>query len=118
MPGHIWLVLGQWEYAEQTNQRAVDVDREYLASSQVTAGSYGMYYVHNLHFIAYARWMLGKKAEGIKAADELAAAMAPFAEAMPEMADAFLTMPIFARARFGAWDELLKMPQPGAKLPL
>jgi len=117
MPGHIWLVLGQWEYAEQTNQRAVDVDREYFASTQVSAGSYGMYYVHNLHFIAYARWMLGKKAEGIRAADDLAAAMAPFAEAMPEMADAFFTMPVFARARFAAWDDILQMPQPGPKMP-
>ena len=118
MPGHIWLVLGQWEYAEQTNERAVDVDRDYFKSTQVSAGSYPMYYVHNIHFIAYARWMLGKKAGGIRAADEIAAAMSPFVEAMPEMADAFITMPIFARARFSAWDDILKMPQPGAKLPL
>jgi len=118
MPGHIWLVLGQWEYAEQTNERAVDVDRQYFADTQVTAGSYGMYYVHNLHFVTYARWMMGKRAAGLKSSDELAAAMAPFAEAMPEMADLFLTMPIFARARFSAWDEILKTPQPGPKLPL
>jgi hypothetical protein len=66
--------------------------------------------------IAYARWMQGRKS-GIKAADDLAAAMAPFVTAMPEMADAFLTMPLFARARLGAWDEVLKTPRPKDTMP-
>lgn len=116
MPGHIWLVLGEYELAAAVNERAAEVDRQYMAASKVTASSYGGYYVHNLHFIAYARWMQGRK-PAIKAADELAAAMAPFIDAMPEMADAFLTMPLFARARLGAWDEILKTPRPKDTMP-
>jgi tetratricopeptide (TPR) repeat protein len=112
MPGHIWLVLGDWEMAASVNERAADVDRQYFATTGVTEGSYPMYYAHNLHFIAYARWMQGQRAAGLKAADDLAAAMAPMAAAMPEMADAFMPVTKFGLLRFGEWDAILKVPQP------
>ncbi len=66
MPGHIWLVLGDYDMAVAVNERAVAVDREYLAQSKTSSG-YGMYYAHNLHFITYARWMQGRKADGFNA---------------------------------------------------
>jgi tetratricopeptide (TPR) repeat protein len=112
MPGHIWLVLGDWEMAAAVNERAAEVDRQYFASTGVTEGSYPMYYAHNLHFIAYARWMQGQRAAGLKAAEDLAGALAPMAAAMPEMADAFLPNAKFGLLRFGEWDAILKVPQP------
>ena len=111
MPAHIWLVLGDWDLAAGVNERAAQVDRDYFAETNVT-GPYLIYYVHNLHFVAYARWMQGRKGDGLKAADDIAAAVAPIEESIPEMADAFLTMPIFGRVRFGDWDGILNMPQP------
>src|SRR6266568_1964051 len=56
MPGHIWLILGDYEMAAAVNERAGAVDREYFAATGVM-GAYNMYYAHNLHFIAYARSM-------------------------------------------------------------
>jgi tetratricopeptide (TPR) repeat protein len=112
MPGHIWLLLGDWEMAAEVNERAAEVDRQYFATTGVTEGSYPMYYAHNLHFIAYARWMQGRRADGLKAADDLAVALAPMAAAMPEMADAFLPVTKFGLLRFGEWDAILKVPQP------
>jgi hypothetical protein len=117
MPAHIWLVLGDWELAASLNERAAAVDRQYFANTNVTAGSYPMYMIHNMHFIAYARWMQGRKGDGLKAADELATAIGPMAAAMPELADAFLTMPIFARVRFGDWNGILTMPPPKQNQP-
>src|SRR5690242_11013525 len=35
MPGHIWLVLGEWEAAATVNERAVAVDREYFDKTKV-----------------------------------------------------------------------------------
>jgi tetratricopeptide (TPR) repeat protein len=61
--------------------------------------------------------MQGRRGDGIKAADDLATAIGPMAASMPELADAFLTMPIFARVRFGDWDGLLKMSQPKQNQP-
>jgi hypothetical protein len=115
MPGHIWLVLGDWEMAAAVNDRAVAVDRQYFATTGVN-GSYGMYYIHNMHFVAYARWMQGKKAEGLRAAADMAAALEPYVGPMPEMADAFLSATAFGRVRFNDWDGILKTPQPKAQL--
>jgi tetratricopeptide (TPR) repeat protein len=118
MPGHIWLVLGEYELAADVNERASAVDREYMSASNVRMGSYTPYYIHNLHFVVYARSMQGRRAQAMKAADAITAAAGPMAEAMPEMADAFLTQAVFARVRTAAWDEVLKMPQPGGKVPV
>jgi tetratricopeptide (TPR) repeat protein len=115
MPGHIWLVLGEWELAASVNERAAQVDREYFAATGVTEGSYPMYYWHNITFIAYARWMQGRKADALKAEDDLSAAMGPMAAAMPEMLDAFLPFTHFGLLRFGEWDALLKLPEPKAE---
>src|SRR5439155_6326568 len=71
MPGHIWLALGDYEMAAGVNERASAVDREYFAATKVI-GSYAMYYAHNLHFVAYARSMQGRRVETVKAAQALA----------------------------------------------
>jgi tetratricopeptide (TPR) repeat protein len=116
MPGHIWLATGDYEMAAAVNERAVAVDREYLGRSGVLHSGYAAYYIHNLHFIAYTRWMQGRRADSLHAADEIAAASASMLEGMPEMADGFNAAWYFAHARFGDWDALLKMPQPNAGL--
>jgi tetratricopeptide (TPR) repeat protein len=116
MPGHIWLTLGEYKVAAELNERASDVDREYFAATNVGMGSYTPYYLHNEHFVMYARAMQGNRARAVKAADAIADAAGPMADAMPEMADSFLTHTLFARARTLAWDDVLKTPEPGDKL--
>ena len=117
MPGHIWLVMGDYELAASVNERAGAVDREYMAASNVTMGTYTPYYIHNLHFIVYARWMQGRRAEAIQAANAIAAATAPMMEAMPETGGRLPHADrLCASAGTLAWDELLKMPQPSEKL--
>ena len=51
MPGHIWLIFGEWDWAADVNERAAEVDRHYFHSTGVTAGSYPMYFWHNLSFV-------------------------------------------------------------------
>ena len=114
MPGHIWLALGDYEMAAAVNERAGAVDREYFAATGVM-GAYNMYYAHNLHFIAYARSMQGRRAETVKAAKDLAEALAPLGDMMPEMADAFLSIPQLLLVRVRAWDEVMKLPGPAEK---
>jgi tetratricopeptide (TPR) repeat protein len=114
MPAHIWLVLGDYELAATVNQRAGQVDRDYFAASNVT-GAYNIYYVHNLHFVAYARSMQGRRAETVQAAKEMSEAILPAADAMPEMTDAFLAVALLTQVRVQAWDEILKVPQPADK---
>lgn len=118
MPGHIWLVLGDWKMAADVNDRAVEVDRDYFTASHVMGGTYTPYYWHNLHFILYARSMQGRKVDALHTADALAKEIAPMAQAMPEMADMFFPIPAFAYIRFGEWDRLLQMSQPKPEMKL
>jgi Flp pilus assembly protein TadD len=39
------------------------------------------------------------------------------AQSMPEMADAFLALPILIYTRFGEWDRIKKSPEPPASMP-
>jgi tetratricopeptide (TPR) repeat protein len=116
MPGHIWLVLGDWETAASVNERAVTVDREYFTASNVTVGTYTPYYLHNLDFIRYARSMQGRKADALHAAETLAAGSDPMTQAMPEMAETIFPVVLFTYVRFGEWDHVLKTPQPNVRL--
>ena len=107
MPGHIWLVLGEYDLAVDVNQRAVEVDRAYFAKTGLM-GSYYPYYLHNLTFIAYSRAMQGRSAEVRKSLAQLRQAGA----GMPEMAgmvEGFITL---MEMRLGAWDDLLSAPKP------
>lgn len=116
MPGHIWLVMGDWEQAATVNDRAVAVDREYFKLSQVNAGSYEPYYVHNLHFVAYARSMQGHRKQAIEAAEQIQKESDAMASTMPEMVDYFQVVPLFVYDRFGVWDQILKIPEPSEKM--
>jgi tetratricopeptide (TPR) repeat protein len=112
MPGHIWLVVGDWETAANVNERAVTVDKEYFAATNVTGGTYTPYYLHNIDFIRYARSMQGRKADALRAADALNGAAEPMTKAMPEMADTVYPVVLTTYVRFGEWDHILKTPQP------
>jgi tetratricopeptide (TPR) repeat protein len=116
MPGHIWMVLGDYEMAAAVNERAAEVDQEYMSATGVTGSAYAGYYVHNLQFIPAARAMQGRRADAIAAANRLADAAAPFVDSMAMMVDAIIPVPLFTALRFQQWDDILKAPEPNAKL--
>lgn len=117
MPGHIWLVLGDFENAVSVNERAVAADRKYISQSGVS-GSYYMYYLHNIQFILYARSMQGRVAATRAAEKQTTDAMAPMAAMMPEMAATFESTNKLYELRMNHWDDLLAAPQPKSENPL
>jgi len=118
MPGHIWLRLGQYELSAEVNVRAAAVDEEYMQATGVTGSAYAGYYIHNLHFIAYNRFMEGRMADSLAATRKISDAVSPLVQQMPMMADAFFSMPMFAMLRFQRWDQILQLKQPDPKLPV
>ena len=117
MPGHIWLVLGDYNTTVDVNQRAAQVDREYFARTG-EIGSYYMYYLHNLQFILYARAMQGRIADAKGAMADMEEAARPLTQAMPEMLDLVNATVTMARLRLCLWDDLLAQPQPPSQRPL
>jgi hypothetical protein len=74
MPSHIYIRVGRYSDAAQSNIDAIRVDRAYLAKAP-TPGMYAAYYGHNLHFLAFAAMMSGNYEQAIQAARDLEAEM-------------------------------------------
>ncbi len=118
MAGHIYLQTGDFDLASRTNNHAVEMDRGYLQLTGVTTGAYVLgYHPHNTHFIVVAEMSRGRFDDAWRAASDLARQASPAIAVMPEMADYFLPNQLFVLARFQKWNEILKTPEPDARLP-
>ncbi len=117
MPSHIYIRTGDYDLATQINQAAAAADRSYLQSSGVQGMYAGMYYSHNLHFIACVASMAGNYAEAKKAADMLAAHVGPMVKDMPPL-EPFMNIPLAVDLRFQKWDAILRTPQPSPDMKI
>ena len=114
MPAHIYIRVGRYDDAVDSNQRAIAADLDYIAQCNAQGLYPVAYYPHNIHFLWASATFGGRSALAIESADELA-------EEVPvEMASSlaflqnYLATPLFARVRFGRWQEILDTPQPPA----
>lgn len=115
MPAHIYIRTGDYEAAVQTNQKAAEVDREYIKETGAQGIYPMMYYSHNLHFVAMCGAMNGRYADARKNADLLVANVGPHVKDMPPL-EGFMTIPVAVEIRFHHWNEILKMPAPDASM--
>jgi tetratricopeptide (TPR) repeat protein len=115
MPAHVYIRTGDYDAAVRTNEAAAKVDEAYIQATGATGIYPGMYYSHNLHFIAIAASMDGNFAKSKQAADRLVAHVQPMIHDMP-MLEGFLTIPTAVQVRFNKWDDVLSTPQPDANL--
>ena len=115
MPAHVYIRTGDYAAAVKTNEDAADVDRAYLKSSGAQGIYSMMYYSHNLHFIAMCSAMNGNYPEAIKAADMLAAHVAPDVKMMPPL-EGFMTIPMAVNIRFHKWDAILASKAPDSEM--
>jgi len=116
MPSHIYIRTGRYADATETNVRAVAVDEKYIREQDVTGVYAMMYYPHNIDFIYASASFDGRSRAAIDAADKLVRTI--HFEMIPEMPmlEGFVPRPLFARLRFGRWQELLAAPAPPANL--
>ena len=117
MPAHIYVRTGDYVAAEKSNTVAAEVDRAYIRETGA-AGMYPvMYYNHNVQFESYAASMAGRYAVAKRTGDRLFDEVLPVVS-MDPMLQGFLLQPAFVAVRFGKWDDVRKMPDPGPKVPL
>jgi tetratricopeptide (TPR) repeat protein len=117
MPAHVYIRTGDYDAAVRTNEAAAKVDEAYIRATGAKGIYPGMYYSHNLHFIAIAASMDGSFAKSKQAADRLVAHVQPMIHDMP-MLEGFLTIPTAVFLRFEKWDDVLKTPKPDANLKI
>ena len=121
MPAHIYARVGRYHDAVIANQKAVEADNAYLAACRPGPGVYPLGYVpHNHHFLWFAASMEGARDIALAAAEETHGRTSdPDLMRMPgfEGMQNFALTPLFAKVRFGLWDELMDEPKPADDLP-
>ena len=121
MPAHIYARVGRWHEAAVVNQDAILADDLYLAACRPAPGVYPLGYVpHNHHFLWFAATMAGERATALAAAETTGQRTSdpelmrsPGMEAMQQ----FSLTALFARVRFGLWEQVAAVPQPAEDLP-
>lgn len=119
MPGHIYIRLGRYRDAALANQRAVKVDQHYLSHSHTESIYTAAYVPHNYHFLWAATAKTGQKAVATQAANDTAATVNPEAMRDPGFGGTlqhFWLMPLYTKALFGQWADVLREPVPQADL--
>src|SRR5262245_43022941 len=112
MPSHIYLRAGRFDDSAASNQRAAQVDRDYITKYDIQTLYRMMYYPHNIHMGWSALCSAGRSTEAAARARELIDAV-PWDDVkkMPPM-EFFRSVEYFTPARFGKWDDILALAPP------
>ena len=112
MPSHIFIRTGRYADAAQANVKAAATDEAYFAIAPKPE-FYSLYYLHNLHFLAYASMMAGHYQDSLEAAHRLETqAPEDFVREYVTVADGVMPAKLHVLVRFGKWNEILSEPEP------
>ncbi|MDA0832156.1 MAG: hypothetical protein O2955_00310 [Planctomycetota bacterium] len=112
MPSHIFIRTGRYADAVEANTRAIAADENYFSKAP-TPDFYSLYFMHNVHFLAYASMMEANYERAISAARKLEATIpSEFLKEHVKIADGFMTTALHVMIRFGKWEEILMEPEP------
>lgn len=111
MPSHIYANVGRYQDAFEVNVKAAELDEAYFESYTKGTG-YSFYYLHNLHFVAYAAMMEGQSELAQEYVQRMEARIpeAQLKELAPGV-DGLFAIHIHGLMRFGLWDEMLALPE-------
>jgi tetratricopeptide (TPR) repeat protein len=114
MPAHIYMRVGEYDDAELANKLAVKADRSYIRQCAAQGFYPGAYYPHNEHFLWYASLFQGRSADALSNAKKTAeVALENYCGPKKAVEGPRLRhLPWLTLARFGRWEEVLKVPQP------
>lgn len=117
MPGHIYVLSGDYQRSVEISERAIAVDRQYLAYK----GPYNYYTTsrcHDLHLMMYASMMTGQFEKAFAAAEEMCDNLSEdviSVESRPFIAntmEGYYSMKMHVLVRFGKWQEIINAPMP------
>jgi tetratricopeptide (TPR) repeat protein len=118
MPSHIDVLLGDYPSVIRTNQKAIEVDDEFL-KREGAINFYTYYRLHNYHFVVYGAMFDGQSELALRAARQLQEQVPEeMLKTQTDFLDAFMPMPLHVLIRFGRWDDILNEPEPADYLPM
>jgi tetratricopeptide (TPR) repeat protein len=109
MPAHVYMRTGRLAEASAANRRSIAADVRYLAQVDAQRAYRVGYVAHNHHFLWASAAMQGRSKEAIEAASAAwPAACGPKpGDRSTAILQHYYALPLYARVRFGKWDELL-----------
>jgi tetratricopeptide (TPR) repeat protein len=111
MPSHIYVNTGRFAEAAAANERAIAADARYFAKAPPTR-FYSLYYVHNIHFLAYAAMMQSRYGTAMEAARQIEREIPrDFLIGHVSLADGFMPTALHVMIRFGRWEDVLAEPE-------
>jgi tetratricopeptide (TPR) repeat protein len=119
MPAHIYIRVGRYHDAALANQRAVKVDEHYLSHTHEESIYTAAYVPHNYHFLWAAAIKIGRQQLAKQAALDTAAHVDSAMMRDPAFAGTlqhFWSLPLYTKALFGNWPEILAKPAPPVDL--
>ena len=118
MPAHIYIRVGRWADAIESNQHAVHADAQYMDGPHTSeSGFYAAAYVsHNHHFLTLAAVMAGASQTAIAASRQVTAIITPELARQVPLVEPLLAVPVQTLVSFGRWEEVLRSPLPPSDL--
>jgi tetratricopeptide (TPR) repeat protein len=117
MPGHIYVLCGEYDKARVASVKAIRANDKYLAY----AGPLTFYTVaccHDLHLMMHTCMFLGKYKDALEAADKTCALLSRdvlSVKGRPKFAmslEGYYSMKMHVLVRFGRWQEIIDLPLP------
>ncbi|WP_162917626.1 tetratricopeptide repeat protein [Dongia deserti] len=122
MPSHIYMLVGDYKAAADSNVIAAGVDENYIDNEHVKGAYPMLYFHHNLHFIAAARGMEGRYGDARNAASRLTKSLHSHGGDIPELrnfvTEYFGMYPLMTAVRFHDWKTVLDAQEPAEDLPI
>ena len=116
MPAHIYIRVGRYNDAVESNIHAVHSDEVFI-EGQKPQGVYPIaYYPHNVHFLSFAATMAGRSAQALEAARTLRSKTNMDVARVVPMVQAFVPFVHLTLVNFGRWEDVLAEPVPPAEM--
>lgn len=107
MPCHIFLLVGDYESALKTNQKAIIQDKTYIKEFGFNSGEYPMHYLkHNLYIMTRIYMLMEDYDNAIKTAFEVTEFVKPHLQLQADFAMSF-NIPLEIYLYFHKWQEIL-----------
>jgi len=112
MPGHVYLLCGQYEKARTVSENAVVADNKYLNY----AGPFNFYTTarcHDLHLMMYTYMLMGQFEPALNAANQMCATLSKEVLTLPDRPqmvvtmEGYYSMKMHVFVRFGRWQQII-----------
>ena len=111
MPSHIYIRLGRWQQAIDSNVDAVKANAKYRETFGPARGFLPVYVAHDSHMLTFAAMMTGQSELALRHIQEMVTQLPDdFVREYAMGVEGFAAMPLEVLLRFGRWDDVLAQP--------